>query len=111
MNPIRRLSPDSLAIIVLILLCGLFFWRILTPVNADKASFKQGDFSAQYSAFGAYHYDRFRVFEVPLWNPYNNSGLPFVADSQSGAIYPPRMFSMGLLTWPWWDQWYYRVLE
>ncbi|MEO1665521.1 MAG: YfhO family protein [Chloroflexota bacterium] len=111
MNPVRRLSPDALAITALILLCGLFFWRILTPVDADKASFKEGDFSAQFSAFGAYHYDRFREFEVPLWNPYNNSGLPFVADTQAAAIYPPRMFSMGLLTWPWWDQWYYRVLE
>ncbi|MEM6281015.1 MAG: YfhO family protein [Chloroflexota bacterium] len=111
MTPLRRISPDALAVIALVLLCALFFWRILTPIDADKASFKEGDFSAQFSAFGAYHYDRFRVFEVPLWNPYNNSGLPFVADTQAAAIYPPRMFSMGLLTWPWWDQWYYRVLE
>ena len=91
-----RLSPDGIAIIVLVMLWALFFWRVLTPIEADRASFKQGDFSGQFVAFGAYQYERLTAGEVPLWNPYNNSGLPFVADTQAAAFSPPRLLTVGL---------------
>src|SRR5262249_7143983 len=28
------------------------------------------------------------VGELPLWNPYEYAGMPFLADGQSGSIYP-----------------------
>ena len=77
--------------------------------SADQASFAQGDFSGQFVAFGGYHYERFEDFEVPLWNPHNNSGLPFIADTQAASFYPPRMLTMGLMTW--FEDWHYRALE
>lgn len=81
-------------LLTLIALWMLFFWRILTPIDADKASFKQGDFSAQFVAFGAYQYARFTDGEIPLWNPHNNSGLPFLADTQAAVFYPPRWLTL-----------------
>ena len=30
-----------------------------------------------------------RYGEIPLWNPYNNGGLPFIADTQAAVFYPP----------------------
>src|SRR3990172_7137742 len=29
-----------------------------------------------------------KKFELPLWNPYNLSGTPLLANMQSGALYP-----------------------
>ncbi|MBI5666562.1 MAG: YfhO family protein [Chloroflexi bacterium] len=94
--PRPRLSPDLLAVLMLAALWLLFFWRLLTPIEADQASLKKGDFSGQFVAFAAYQYDRLTAGEVPLWNPYNNGGLPFLADTQSAVFYPPRLATIAL---------------
>lgn len=92
----RLRNPDLIAVLVLLVLWSLFFWRLLTPIVADQASFKQGDFSGQFVAFGAYQYQRMAEGEIPLWNPYNNGGLPFIADTQAAVFYPPRWITIGL---------------
>jgi len=81
---------DFRAIATLVLLWLLFFWRLFTPIASDQASLTQGDFSGQFVAFGAYQYERLTRGEIPLWNPYNNGGLPFIADTQAAVFYPPR---------------------
>jgi hypothetical protein len=86
--------PDALAVAALVLLWLLFFWRLFTPIEADQASLKQGDFSGQFVAFAAYQYERFSQGQIPLWNPYNNGGLPFIADTQAAVFYPPRLLAL-----------------
>ncbi len=105
----RRWRADWLACLILILLWGGFFWRFLTPVEADQVSLVEGDFSAQFVAFGGYQAERLWDGEIPLWNPYNNGGLPFLADSQAAIFYPPRLVTVALtgLT----RQWTYHALE
>lgn len=90
----RLQQPDTLAILALIGLWLLFFWRLFTPVPGDMASFRQGDFSGQFVTFGAYQYERMAAGAVPLWNPYNNGGFPFIADTQAAVFYPPRLLTM-----------------
>ena len=90
MSRLRRAAPDMLAIALLIALWLLFFWRLFTPVAADQASLKLGDFSGQFVTFGGYQAARMCAGEWPLWNPYNNAGLPFAADTQAAVFYPPR---------------------
>lgn len=92
----RLLRGDALALLALLLLWALFFWRLLTPVTADQASFVYGDFARQFVAFGGYQYERVAAGEIPLWNPYNNGGLPFIADTQAAVFYPPRWLTLGL---------------
>jgi hypothetical protein len=87
---LRRAAPDALAISLLALLWLLFFWRLFTPVAADQASLQLGDFSGQFVAFGGYQAERMCAGEWPLWNPYNNGGFPFAADTQTAVFYPPR---------------------
>ncbi|MGJ3241264.1 MAG: YfhO family protein [Anaerolineae bacterium] len=100
---------DLRAVIALFVLWLIFFWRILTPIAADQASFKQGDFSGQFVAFGAYQYERLSQGEIPLWNPYNNGGLPFIADTQAAVFYPPRWLTIALASLT--GGWSYHVLE
>ena len=98
MTRLSKLSrqEDLRAIVALLLLWLLFFWRLFTPIAADQASLKQGDFSGQFVAFGAYQYERLTRGEIPLWNPYNNGGLPFIADTQAAVFYPPRWATIAL---------------
>ncbi|MCU0513594.1 MAG: YfhO family protein [Anaerolineae bacterium] len=92
----RQLRADALALALLLALWLLFFWRLLTPITADQASFKQGDFSGQFVAFGGYQSARLTAGEIPLWNPYNNGGFPFIADPQAAVFYPPRWLTIAL---------------
>ena len=98
MRRLRRYSRDldTLAVVCLALLWLLFFWRLFTPIPADQASLAKGDYSAQFVAFAGYQYQRLSQGEVPLWNPYNNGGLPFIGDTQAAVFYPPRWITIGL---------------
>ncbi|MFW5772246.1 MAG: YfhO family protein [Phototrophicaceae bacterium] len=92
----RRLPVDVAAVGALLLLWLLFFWRLFTPTPADQLSLVHGDFSRQFVTFGAYQHERFSAGDVPLWNPYNNGGLPFIADTQAAVFYPPRLLTIAL---------------
>ena len=98
MRRLQRYSrhPDALAPACLAMLWLLFFWRLFTPISADQASLANGDFSAQFVAFAGYQYQRLSQGEIPLWNPYNNGGLPFIGDTQAAVFYPPRWITVAL---------------
>ncbi|MCA9893404.1 MAG: YfhO family protein [Anaerolineae bacterium] len=106
---LRQWRSDVLAVLVLVVLWAIFFWRILTPIAADQASFKKGDFSGQFVAFGAYQYARSSDGDIPLWNPYNNGGFPFVADTQAAVFYGPRLVTMVLSQLA--GEWTYNALQ
>lgn len=89
--------PSTLAVILLIALWGLYFWRIFTPNEADALSLTDGDFSGQFVAFMGYQTTRLAEGKIPLWNPYNFAGHPFLADTQSAVFYPPRLLTVGVL--------------
>jgi hypothetical protein len=104
-----RPSHDALALLLLVGLWLLFFWRLFTPVEADQASIVKGDFSGQFVAFAGYQYQRFTHGEVPLWNPYNNGGFPFIGDPQAAVFYPPRLATIALSYL--YGGWSYHALE
>ncbi|NOK85707.1 MAG: hypothetical protein GFH27_549367n22 [Chloroflexi bacterium AL-W] len=87
---------DAYAVLALAIVWLVFFWRIFTPNINDQATFIEGDYFGQFVTFGAYQYQRLSTGEIPLWNPYNNGGLPFLADTQSAALYPPRLLTIAL---------------
>src|SRR5437762_3179719 len=93
----RRISVDLLSVILLVILCWLFYWRLLTPNPLNQQSLVEGDFSGQFVAFAHYQAVRFAQGEVPLWNPYNYGGHPFLADTQAAVFYPPRLLTIAIL--------------
>jgi hypothetical protein len=90
------------AVAVLTALWALFFWRLLTPADGDRALFAPGDFPVHFYAFSSFQADRLWDGEVPLWNPYNYGGEPFAANTQFAVWYPPRWIAL-LLAGP--DGW------
>ena len=102
-------SPDLRAILVLVLLWLLFFWRLFTPIAADQASLAMGDFSGQFVAFAGYQFQRMSQGEIPLWNPYNNGGLPFIADTQAAVYYLPRWITLAMSSLA--GEWSYNALQ
>src|SRR5438128_11471076 len=61
-------------------------------------------FHRDYALFGyplaAYHRASFWRGEVPLWNPFNDCGLPFLAQWNTMTLYPLSVFYLVLpLSW------------
>src|SRR5438477_10427606 len=61
-------------------------------------------FTRDFANFGyplAYHVQQsYRAGEIPLWNPYNVAGLPFLAQWNTLALYPLSLIYV-LLPLPW----------
>ncbi len=91
---------DWAVLALLALLVALFFWRILTPNLADRASFPPGDFTYQFWAFTTFDARELSAGRLPLWNPYTYAGSPFWADIQSAVFYPFSLLTL-LLSGPW----------
>lgn len=77
-------------------LFGVCFGSVLLGAR----TFYFRDFSLFGYPLAAYLHDRFWAGELPLWNPYNNCGLPFLAQWNTMALYPGSLFYQ-LLPLPW----------
>ncbi len=84
----RGLIRDLAALALLLVLCLLFFWRILTPNLDDRGSFRAGDFYVQTYACSTFKARELLSGHLPLWNPYVYSGHPYLADLQNSPLYP-----------------------
>ena len=84
----RSLAIDGIAVLLLLALCLLFFWQILTPDELDRRWLAKGDFTDQFYAFRYFQSQELWSGRLPLWNPYTLSGAPFLADIQAAVYYP-----------------------
>jgi hypothetical protein len=87
-------SLQILAAVLLVFLCALFFWRIITPVARDRGYFPSGDFVDQFYVFSVFEARQLLSGHLPLWNPYAYGGHPFLADIQSAIFYPLSLLTI-----------------
>ena len=79
----------TLALILMGLLVGVFYWRIWTPREIDRAWFEGDIFDKDYPARAAW----VRILHegaFPFWNPYAFGGWPMLANCEAGVLYPPN---------------------
>ena len=77
-------------------------WFVTLLAALTLASFPQVFLGSQtfiYKDFGVFSYpiayhlrESFWHGEIPLWNPLNNCGVPFLAQWNTQALYPPTLF-------------------
>jgi hypothetical protein len=82
-----------------LLLAGLIF-AAFPQVVLGLQTFVVRDFG--FFAYPLAHYQRecFWRGELPQWNPYNNCGVPFLAQWNTMPLYPPALFYLVLpLSW------------
>jgi hypothetical protein len=89
------LTPGKFAVLLGVLILATFF-----HVVGGLETF----FFRDYSAFGYplafYHREAFWRGEIPLWNPYNDCGLPFLAQWNTLTLYPLSLFYL-VFPLPW----------
>ena len=99
----HHIARRGLPIAALVVAWLIFFWRILTPVEADRLTFQQGDFTLQFLAYRQMAYRQLAQGRFPVYEECLYSGYPFLADPQAQVLYPPVLGLMTLgraLGWP-----------
>jgi len=66
----------------------LFFYKIVFLKN----TFFIADLITEHYPWKTFASDVIRGGKIPLWNPYNYSGMPFMANMQSAVFYPLNAF-------------------
>ena len=82
---------------LLLLLCAFASWP---QIFLGQQTFTYRDFG--YFTYPAASFARecFQRGEFPLWNPYNCCGIPFLAQWNTAALYPPSLIYLTLpLSW------------
>ncbi len=88
-------GPWRVALLLAVLVVAAF-----PAVVVGLRTFIHRDFGMFAYPLAAYHRLCFWRGEVPLWNPYNNCGLPFLAQWNTLVCYPGSLVYL-LLPMPW----------
>lgn len=91
-SPLPSLLKDLLALYAL---AGavLAFHPLLAASNTLLTDY---DLYAYFYPYWQYKAEVMRAGHLPLWNPYLFTGVPFLANIQSGVFYPPNLLMLGL---------------
>ena len=99
-SPVTRQSVEFLSLPRFAILLAVLLLASFPGVMFGWRSF----FTRDFANFGyplAWHVQQsYRAGEIPLWNPYNFAGLPFLAQWNTLALYPPSLIYI-LLPLPW----------
>ncbi|HXC98143.1 MAG TPA: hypothetical protein VN048_02295, partial [Verrucomicrobiae bacterium] len=104
-NPAREFAPEDreaawfvpwrFALLLGLLIIGSFP-QVVAGLQAF-AYYDAGHFGYPVAFFAR---ESFWHGEVPLWNPYNSCGIPFLAQWNTMTLYPPALFYL-LFPMPW----------
>ncbi len=81
-------SPLGAALVIAGVLL-LFYWKNLIGVPFEQKFFWE-DFIYQNYPYRAFHAEQIADGTFPFWNPFQFGGMPFFADVQTAALYPPN---------------------
>ncbi len=84
----------ALTAVSALMLAGLSLggWRLVT------FTFSFSDLTSYFAPKYAYAAQQIAAWRLPLWNPFEFCGLPFLAATEPGVLYPPLRLVYGLLT-------------
>jgi len=87
----------SAALVLLAALAALLFTHRVWIEAPREHGFESYDTSAYFYPTAVYLHESLREGRLPLWNPYQLAGQPFLALHVPGALYPPNLLLIGLL--------------
>lgn len=80
---LRAVAPDLGVVLAALVAVALMF-----PGIVLERENLWGDFVTWYYPSHEYAASRLRQGDMPLWNPYSDSGMPFVGEADHGTFYP-----------------------
>jgi hypothetical protein len=95
-----RLSPGLLSILVILAFAAFFWWsRVQHTEAADRiAAGSNMDIYVYHLPVYEHGFRMLKAGRIPLWNPYTNCGMPFLATYQMALFYPLNVLHWFLRT-------------
>ena len=78
----------------LVLVCAaISFWkiRVIDPDQTPSLFFKTIDLYTEHYPMAWYGFKQLASGSIPLWNPYQLCGIPFLAVPHTGLFYPGNL--------------------
>jgi len=94
-RPVDWFKPWRFGVFLGLLICATF-----PQVLAGLETFVVRDYGFFAYPLAQFQQRCYRNAELPLWDPYNNCGVPFLAQWNTMPLYPPAVFYL-LLPLPW----------
>ena len=93
---IRALSPLLPLLFFVVVMFGFWKLRIVGTIEQQPAPLLTLDLFIHHVPMTSYGFDVLRSGTLPLWNPYQLCGMPFLATPQTGLFYPGNLIYL----WP-----------
>jgi hypothetical protein len=96
----QKCSHKVFPLILFLILAILYFWNAVSA----QYIFVERDLAPFFIPPKLLWVSLIKHAELPLWNPYNYSGIPLLATLQPGVFYPPHAFYLLLpfnIVWNW----------
>lgn len=94
-----RISASLLAALLLAALATAYWQvRVIGAAHSPRPSMYSLDLYTQHLPMVRYGFDALRRGELPLWNPYQLCGTPFLPIPYTGVFYPPNALYLFLDT-------------
>ena len=90
-SPVRRRRITDAACLAALALGTWAIWSAMISRPTQRVAFEVFDMFAYLLPAYTYEGARLRELSLPLWNPYQGAGVPFLAVLQPGALYPARL--------------------
>jgi hypothetical protein len=87
----RSLHSHIAALLLLSVIAGGFWLHRVHLDPPERSDFIGLDMAIYFYPASVYLHRQLRSGNLPLWNPYQMAGTPFLAVHQPGALYPPTI--------------------
>jgi len=96
---VKRAASVFLLVVAALLVATIWFAVATQPFNVKLERERPAhvyDFFSYYRPNAEYAFTRLREGDLPLWNPNQGLGGPFLATLQTGVLYPPNWLHLAL---------------
>ena len=70
---------------------GFWYFALVVPATLTTVTLRSADLYSEHYPVARYAGEMLRRGEIPLWNPYQLNGIPFLAVPHSRLFYPPNL--------------------
>lgn len=85
---------SRIALVLLLTLIGAFWVHRVYIDRPSQHGFASSDMSRYFYPTAVFMHRELRSGNLPLWNPYQMAGMPFLAALHQSPLYPPQMAAL-----------------
>ncbi len=91
MKRLTTLSAPAVMFLLLAVIVSFWYFALVRPADQTTITLKSLDLYHEHYPVAKYAGEQLAEGRIPLWNPYQLSGMPFLAVPHTRLFYPPNL--------------------